>query len=163
VTNAPLLEFSIEGRQPGDELRLPAAGKVKARVAVRSAVPLDHVEVVGNGKVVATVDLEGDGTRAEATVDLPAERSGWYVLRAWADRPLLPVLDLYPFGSTSPVYVKVADRPLDSRQDAAYFVRWVDRVAAAAGAQTGWNTPAERAMVLTQLARARAVYDGMAH
>ena len=74
----------------------------------------------------------GDRTRAEATVDLPAAGSGWYVLRAWADRPRLPVLDLYPFASTSPVYVQVAGHPADSRQDAAYFVRWVDRVIAAA-------------------------------
>src|SRR5207247_4337341 len=96
VTNAPLLEFSVEGVAPGAELRLPAARTLRARVAVRSAVPLDHVEVVGNGRVVATVELRGDRTRAEAAVDLPAAGSGWYVLRAWADRPRLPVLDLYP-------------------------------------------------------------------
>jgi TolB protein len=162
VTNAPILQFSVEGREPGDELHLSASRTLKARVAVRSAVPLDHVEVVGNGRVVATVELEGDGTRAEAMVDLPAERSGWYVLRAWADRPLLPVLDLYPFASTSPIYVKVADHPLDSREDAAYFVRWVDRVNAAAAAHTGWNTPAEQEAALAQLARAREVYAALA-
>ena len=111
---------------------------------------------------MATVELEGDGTRAEAMVDLPAERSGWYVLRAWADRPLLPVLDLYPFASTIPVYVHVAGRPLDSRDDAAYFARWVDRVTAAASAHTGWNTPAEREAALAQLARAREVYADLA-
>ena len=162
VTNAPLLELSVEGRGPGDEVPLAAPRTLKARVAVRSAVPLDHVEVVGNGTVVATLELEGDGTRAEATVDLPAEHSGWYVLRAWAGRPVLPVLDLYPFASTSPVYVKVADRPLDSREDAAYFVRWVDRVTAAASAHTGWNTPKEREATLAQLARAREVYAALA-
>jgi Tol biopolymer transport system component len=162
VTNAPLLEFSVEGRQPGDELRLPAPRTLKGRVAVRSAVPLDHVEVVGNGRVVATVELEGDGTRAEAMVDLPAERSGWYVLRAWADGPRLPVLDLYPFASTSPIYAQVAGLPPDSRADAAYFVRWTDRVTEAASAHTGWNTGAERAAVLSQLARAREVYAALA-
>jgi Tol biopolymer transport system component len=162
VTNAPLLEFAVDGQEPGGELRLPAARTLKARVAVRSAVPLDHVEVVGNGSVVATVELEGDGTRANAVVDLPVERSGWYVLRAWADRPLLPVLDLYPFASTSPVYVEVAGRPVDSQEDAAYFVRWVDRVNAAAAAHTGWNTPAEREAALAQIARAREVYAALA-
>jgi Tol biopolymer transport system component len=162
VTNAPIVEFSVEGRGPGDELRLPAARTLRARVSVRSAVPLDHVEVVGNGKVVATVELGGDRTHAESTVELPAEASGWYVLRAFSDRPRLPVLDLYPFASTSPVYVRVAGRPADPREDAAYFVRWVDRVAAAAGAHTGWNTPAEREAVMAQIARAREVYASLA-
>jgi Tol biopolymer transport system component len=162
VTNAPLLEFAVEGRGPGEEVQLPAGRTLRARVVVRSAVPLDHVEVVGNGKVVATVELGSGGTRAESTVDLPATSSGWFVLRAFSDRPRLPVLDLYPFASTSPVYVRVAGRPADAREDGAYFVRWVDRVAAAAGAHTGWNTPAEREAALGQIARAREVYAALA-
>jgi hypothetical protein len=94
---------------------------------------------------------------------LPAENSGWYVLRAWADRPRLPVLDLYPFASTSPVYVKVGDQPVRSPADASWFVRWVDRVTAAASAHTGWNTPAEREATLAQLARARDEYLRRSH
>ena len=106
-------------------------------MALRSAVPVDHLQVIGNGKVVAEVPLTGDRTRAEATLTLPAAGSGWYVLRALSDRPRLPVLDLYPFASTSPVYVRVGDQPVRSAADAAWFVRWVDRVIAAAGGAHG--------------------------
>jgi Tol biopolymer transport system component len=158
VTNAPLLAFEVEGEGPGGELALAAGRALRARVALRSAVPVDHLEVVRNGAVVAEVELPGDRMRAEATVSLPAESSGWYVLRAWADRPRLPVLDLYPFASTSPVYVAVAGQPVRSPADAAWFVRWVDRVIAAAAAHTGWNTPGERAATLQQLQRAREEY-----
>jgi TolB protein len=121
-------------------------------------VPVDHLQVIGNGRVVAEVPLTGDRTRAEASLTLPAEGSGWYVLRAFSERPRLPVLDLYPFASTSPVYVRVGDQAVRSAEDAAWFVRWVDRVIAAAGAHTGWNTPAEREAALAELARAREVY-----
>jgi TolB protein len=155
VTNAPLLTFDVEGHGPGDEIKLAAAQALRARVSVRSAVPVDHLEIVGNGRVVATVPLAGDRTRAEASVTLPPEGSGWYVLRAWADRPRLPVLDLYPFASTSPVYVQVGDQPVRSPSDAAWFARWVDRLIAAAGAHTGWNTAGEREAVMSQLIRAR--------
>jgi TolB protein len=158
VTNAPLLTFDVEGRGPGDEIALAAPRPLQAKVTLRSVVPLDHLQVIGNGEVVAEVPLTGDRTRAEATVTLPAEASGWYVLRAWSERPRLPVLDLYPFASTSPVYVQIGDQPVRSPRDAAWFVRWVDRVIAAAGAHTGWNTPAERETTLAQLARARAEY-----
>ena len=158
VTNAPLLAFEVEGRGPGEEIALLAARPLQAKVAVRSAVPLDHLQVIGNGVVVAELPLSGDRTRAEATVTLPARGSGWYVLRAWSERPRLPVLDLYPFASTSPVYLRVGDQPVRSPADAAWFVRWVDRVIAAAGAHTGWNTAAEREATLAQLGRARDEY-----
>jgi len=158
VTNAPLLRFDVEGRGPGGEIALAAGRSLRARVALRSAVPVDHLQVIGNGKVVAEVPLTGDRTRAEASLTLPAAGSGWYVLRAWSERPRLPVLDLYPFASTSPVYVRVGDQPVRSAADADWFVRWVDRVLQAAGAHTGWNTPAEREATLAQLARAREEY-----
>jgi TolB protein len=158
VTNAPLLRFDVEGQGPGGEIALASGRALQARVSLRSAVPLDHLQVIGNGKVVAEVPLTGDRMRADATVTLPAAGSGWYVLRAWSERPRLPVLDLYPFASTSPVYVRVGDQPVRSPADAAWFVRWIDRVQEAAGAHTGWNTPAEREAALAQLARAREEY-----
>jgi Tol biopolymer transport system component len=158
VTNAPLLTFEVEGRGPGDEILLAAPRALRASVTMRSAVPLDHVQVVGNGKVVAEIPLGSDRGSVETELTLPAEVSGWFVLRAWSERPRLPVLDLYPFASTSPVYVRVGDRPVRSPADAAWFGRWVDRVIAAAEAHDGWNTPAEREATLAQLARAREEY-----
>ena len=96
-----------------------AGRALRARVTLRSAVPVDHLQVIGNGKVVAEVPLTGDRTRAEASVMLKATGSGWYVLRAYSERPRLPVLDLYPFASTSPVYVRVGDQPVRSVADAS--------------------------------------------
>ena len=68
------------------------------------------------------------------------------------------VVNLYPFASTSPVYVQVGTAAVRSPDDAAFFVRWIDRVAAAAAEHAGWNTPAERAHALDQIARAREEY-----
>jgi TolB protein len=159
VTNAPLLEFTLGGREIGDDIRLPAGGgRLAARVSVRSNVPVDHLEIIGNGRVVATLPLPGDRTAARDTVSIPVTRSGWYVVRAYADRARLPVLDLYPFASTSPIYVQVGDAPVRSAADAAFFVRWIDRLTAAAAAHADWNTPPERDAVLTLLGQARAVY-----
>jgi hypothetical protein len=156
VTNAPLLSLTVGGRAPGDELRLPAGThRLKARVWMRSAVPLDRVEIVERGAVVATVPLSADRRSADGEVEIKVDRSGWLVLRASADRPRLPVLDLYPFATTSPVYVTVGEAPVRSAEDAAFFVRWIDRVAAAAAAHGGWNTPGEREHALGQIGRAR--------
>src|SRR6266513_214589 len=158
VTNAPLLEFTLGGREIGDEIRLPATGRLTARVGLRSSVPIDHLEVIGNGSVVATIPLRGDRTATSDTVSFRVSRSGWYVLRAWSDRPALPILDLYPFGSTSPIYVRVGRQPVRSREDAEFFARWIDRLDEAARADEAWNTPDERDHVLRLLTQARAVY-----
>ncbi len=163
VTNAPLLAFTLGGRAIGDEIRLPAGGgRLAARVTLRSSVPIDHLEIVGNGRLVATIALAGDRTVANDTVSLPIRRSGWYVLRAYGDRARLPVLDIYPFASTSPIYVTVGDEPVRSREDAEFFVRWLDRLTAAAGAHSAWSTPGERTATLNLLAAARAVYARLA-
>jgi hypothetical protein len=156
VTNAPLLSLAVEGRAPGDELALAAGShRLKARVWMRSAVPVDHVEIVRDGAVAASLPLSADRLSAEGTVEVAVEKSGWLVLRAHADRPRLPVLDLYPYATTSPVYVTVGGAPVRSAEDAAFFVRWLDRVAAAAGAHEGWNTAGEREHALGQINRAR--------
>ena len=68
VTNAPLLEFTLGGREIGDEIRLAAGGRLTARVGVRSSVPIDHLEIIGNGTVVASIPLGADRMTAHATV-----------------------------------------------------------------------------------------------
>ena len=76
-----------------------------------------------------------------------------------SDRPRLPVLDLYPFASTSPVWVEGTARPARAREDARYFVRWLLRVEEKVAAHDGWNTPAEREATLALLAHARAEFE----
>ena len=160
VTNGPLLEFSVAGRAIGDEIRLSAGShRLTARVGLRSNVAVDHLEIIGNGKVAASIALRGDRTAADDMVSIPVSTSGWYVLRAYSDRAELPVLDLYPFASTSPIYVSVGDKPARSADDAAFFVRWIERMEAATRASTAWNTPAEQAAVLRTLAVAKAVWQ----
>jgi len=107
-------------RGPGSEFRLAAGRRnLEARVDVRSPVPLDHVEVVANGEVAGTVPLAADRMSARGSVTVPFETSGWLLLRAWADKPAWPVLDLYPFASTSPVYVRIGEQDPRSPDDAA--------------------------------------------
>jgi TolB protein len=160
VTNAPLLEFSLDGRGIGEEIRLPDVNRqLTARVSVRSNVPIDHVEIIGNGKVVATIPISGNRTSANDTITIPVTGSGWFVLRAYSDRATMPVLDLYPFGSTSPIYVQVGDTPVRCPDDAAFFLRWIDRIQAMTRASTAWNSPVEQAGALRALAEARAVFQ----
>ncbi len=169
ATNGPLLELAVRPRgmqawsEPGDTVTLgPGRHDLEARVWLRSIVPLDRLEVVGNGAVVASVPLTGDRTSAEATVRLPVAGSGWLVLRAYAERARHPILDVYPFATTSPVYVTVEGAPVRSAEDARYFLDWIDRLRAFVERHPGFNTESERQAVLARLAAARVVYGSQA-
>ena len=156
ATNGPLLELTVDGRGVGEEVRLDeGAREVVARVSLRSNVPVDHLEIVANGEVVREVTLAGNRTRADVEVRVPVTRSGWLLLRARNDRAIEPVLDLYPYATTSPVYVTVGGKPARSAEDAAYFLAWIGRVEAAARANPDWNTVEERERALAQISQAR--------
>ena len=169
VTNAPLLEFALEDdsaaarsgpAEIGDDVRLaPGRHRLQARVSLVSNVPLDHLEIVRNGSVAAAIPLTGDRMQARTVVPLDVDRSSWFVLRAYADGPQSPILDLYPFASTSPIYVTVGDEPVRSREDAEYFLTWIDRLREDVEAHDGWNTAAERSAVLALIANARAEFE----
>ena len=161
VTNAPVLEFTLDRRQIGDEIRLAGGSELRAHVRLTSPVPVDHLELIGDGRVVASIPLSSDRTKADTTITVPVASSGWFVLRAWSDRPRLPVLDPYPFASTSPIYVTVGDAPVRSQVDAEYFLGWLDRVDEALRSQTAWNTPSEREEVMKMLAAARAKFSAL--
>ncbi|MEZ0332440.1 MAG: CehA/McbA family metallohydrolase [Gemmatimonadales bacterium] len=160
ATNGPLLELSVNGRGLGDEVVLPdGGGEVSVKVRLRSIVPVDHLELVKNGEVVGVIPLEGDRTAGSATLRIPVEQSGWILLRARTDRAIEPVLDLYPYATTSPIYLTVGGRPPRSRSDAEFFMAWIDRTRAAVEGHQDWNTETERKDVLETLAQARAEYE----
>jgi len=159
ATNGPLLGFSLGGKQLGDEVSLPAReNKMKFTAWLRSFVPIDHLQVICNGDVVR--DLETDGARETADVEdtISLSRSGWCLLRAWSEKAEHPILDMYPYATTSPIYVTVAGSHPKPAEDAAYFIAWIDRMIDAAKSNQDWNTEAEKAAVLETLTSARRVY-----
>jgi hypothetical protein len=160
ATNGPLLELTVNGRGVGEELRVPpGTSAVTARVSLRSNVAVDHLEIVGHGEVVKEIPLDGDRKSATLSVTLTVQGSTWFLLRARSDRASYPVLDLYPYATTSPVYVTMGDRPIRSAADAEYFVRWIDRLIAGVRAYREFNSEAEREHVLNQLTDARAEFE----
>lgn len=162
ATNGPLLAFVMDGLTPGEDLKLPAGeSKVKFRAWMHSIVPVDHLELVCNGKVARVLPLSGDREHADIEDTLPLARGGWCLLRAWSDNSENPVLDIYPYATTSPIYVRVADSSPRASEDAAYFVAWIERLKENARASSDWNTEAEKTTVLDLLERARSVYANL--
>ncbi len=162
ATNGPLLGFSLGGKQLGDELPLPAGeSKVKFTAWLRSFVPIDHLQVICNGEVVRDLKLNGDRQTVDVEDTIPISRSGWCLLRAWSEKAEHPILDMYPYATTSPIYVTVAGSRPKPAEDAAYFIAWIDRMIDAAKSNQDWNMEAEKTAVLGMLSSARKVYVQM--
>jgi TolB protein len=162
ATNGPLLGFSLAGKEPGDDMLLPAGeNKVKFTAWLRSFVPVDHLQVICNGEVTRDLKLSSDGETADIEDTIPLTRSGWCLLRAWSEKAEHPVLDMYPYATTSPIYVKVAGSNPKPAEDAAYFIAWIDRMIDAANSNQDWNTETEKKAVLETLTKARGIYQNL--
>ncbi len=162
ATNGPLLGLTLGGAGIGDELKFDRAQRaVQFTVSLRSIVPVDHVELVCNGRVIKSFAVRAPVDHGEFAGSIELAQSGWCLARASTDQSRYPVLDNYVYATTSPVYVTIAGRAPRSPQDARYFAAWIDRVTEATSAYPDWNSPAEKHHVLERLAQAKAVFTGL--
>ena len=119
VTNGPLLELTVNGQEPGAVLDAPVA-EGRARVVFHR--PIEKLEIIANGEVVAS--RSGDGAATELTLPFAVDTSDstWIAARASS-----PKIEDEPDirAHTNPVYVLRAGRRV--RVDAArrsVLARW---------------------------------------
>jgi len=159
ATNGAFLQLEVGDASPGDTIRLSEGRHSLAYRAVLAAnFPVDHLEIVWNRKVLASLEPRKDRLSADIQGTLTVDESGWVLLRAWNDGPHPDVLDIYPWATTSPVYVQVGNDTRRSREAASYFLRWIDRIRAATEKNAQYRSTSERDAVLRDLERARGFY-----
>jgi TolB protein len=160
ATNGPLIEFRLGGEMVGGELKFDTVqGAVSFTAKLRSIVPVDHLEVVCNGKVAQALKLEGTRESADLAGTIPLEESGWCVLRAWSEKAEYPVMDNYSYATTSPVYVTIGGKRAYSKEDAEYFKAWIGRAIEITDKYPDWNSAQEKQGVMKKLRAARAAYE----
>jgi TolB protein len=160
VTNGPLIRFEVDGQAPGGEIHLPASGgSVELSGQLNSIVPVDRMEVYFNGAVIETIPLANGGKEGAFHKRVSVTRSGWFTFRAISSGSHHPVDDIYVVAETSPVYVNCGDQLVRSREDAEYFVRWIDDITRQAEAHPGWRSERERKHVLDQFAEAKRIFE----
>jgi hypothetical protein len=107
----------------------------RARIGIRREVP---VEIVVNGRVVATQSLAADGVVRELTFDIPIDRSSWIAAR------------ILPSSHTNPVFALVAGKSIRaSRESVQWCLTAVNQC---------WTQKAPKIRA-SELDAARAAYD----
>jgi hypothetical protein len=134
MTSGPLLEFTVDGAQIGDSVRLPeGGGSVAVQARARSIFPMFKLEVVQDGRVVASSESE-IGVR-DLVIDQPlrVRRGSWLCVRVGGGGPahLTHHRDSWRraiMAHSSPIYVACGDNeyPVD-RQALEYTIASVER------------------------------------
>jgi hypothetical protein len=150
ATNGPMIFLTVNGRLPGEELRLdPGKQKVRVKVDVRSKLPVDKIELVVNGQPRAWTN----------EADLELDRSAWIAARAVGPWHRLVLNDTSLFAHTSPVYVQLGDAPVRSRHDAAFWLDWIDKLIARVRQRGQFANDSHRNEVIELFTKARAIYE----
>lgn len=158
-STGPLIEFTLNGQLPGGRVDLPAAGSVTVDAAVWSLAPLNKITLYHRRGVAREFTPAPNVTRIHATI--PVQESDWFALVA--EGPHTPALDAdYLLAGSNAVRVYVAGGKIRSRDDATYFLTWIDKLTAMTGAWPWWRSPAEKKSVFAQYDEARAVYRRLA-
>ena len=114
LSGGPLLELSVEGAQIGDTVHLPAAGgQVEVTASARSIVPIQTLQLIQDGQVVAQTDASNGERALSLHARLAVTGSSWVCARV-AGPGYQPVAhyDTWQrgaFAHTSPIYIACGD------------------------------------------------------
>ncbi len=157
VTNGPMLRLSVGGQGIGAELPVEAGKALTVQGEASSYAPMQQIELVANGEVVAQGEVSDDGTTATLEHAMTAETSCWVALRAVGARHPT-VLGGPVFAHTSPVYITVGGAPVEDPAAARYFVEWIDRLIAMCDQHGRYPSEAQREEVTTLFRSAQERY-----
>ena len=122
ITNGPILDLEVDGHRPGDVIRLDKPERPKAVGRVIGRHDFQTIELIHNGRVVATGQSKPAGGHFEGELDfsLSINEPGWIALRIKSDKT--NELGGKLFGHTSAVYVELAGKSIFSRAAAGALI-----------------------------------------
>jgi hypothetical protein len=128
VSNGPLLDLAIDGKGPGEVVDWDGAStEVRAVVEAAFSRPIEALELVVNGRVVATQTGDSERHVLSLTAAIPLRASAWVAARARGRRH---EGEPERWAHTNPVYVLRARTPVyvpEARS--AILGRWLRDVA----------------------------------
>jgi hypothetical protein len=162
VSNGPLLTFSVDGHEAGEEVQLPADAPSNVRVNVEAAsiLPMEQLEVLQDGKVVY-VQRADDPGHIKVSVNLSAARTGWIAARVSGPNKVHLLTDSYVYAHTNPVWLVKGGQKASSPQDAEYFVKWMDKALEQIPGRTFYSD-SEKASVEAVYSKARDEFRRLA-
>ena len=160
VTTGPVLSFEAGGHQLGETVKMSTGKKVSLTARVHSRIPVEKIEIVHNGKVVALQENPEKEQRLEVRTEMSISGSSWVAARAHSLQQIPYQMDGIPImAHTSPIYFRVGGQPRQSAEDAAFFIEWVDEALKWLEERANIPVPAQRREMQEIFERARLVFE----
>ncbi|MEP7107777.1 MAG: CehA/McbA family metallohydrolase [Ferruginibacter sp.] len=151
ITNSPFLFCRADNKNPGEEIKISGRKTVTINAEMWSQLPVDRIEIIANGVVIAEKIIEEGQYYAKLETEYKPVKSGWIAARVHqfdqedAIRGVsfsrrreagggLTLFNRYfgtmrpetPFAHTSPIYIMVDGQPTRSKEDAEYYIRYLE-------------------------------------
>lgn len=159
VTTGPMLKITAGGKELGETIQVQSGSSIPVRAKVTSATPIERLEIVQGGNVVA---VQGNPSGLESVVlnaSITADESTWIAARAYSSKTFPYQSDIPLMAHTSPFYVEVPGSPLSSPEDAAFLARWCARAIKWVETQANVHEESQRNEMIALFRRAKAVYE----
>lgn len=131
LSGGPIIQCSVEGREVGDTIDLPGPGTVEVSAWAESIVPMSRLEIVQNGRVVASAESPTPTRRLQIDEAIRIDGNSWLAARAggpgYYGYTHYDVWRRGIFAHTSPIYVSVGGpwRMFDG-ETAQYMLTLID-------------------------------------
>ncbi len=132
-SGGPILKFSVDGHRVGDTVTLPGnGGTVEVTVEAESILPIHSLEIVQEGRVVASSNESAGARRLSLNAKVKVEGHSWLAARCGGPgyAESVPHLDGWGRGvmaHTSPVYIACGGEWwMFNREGAEYMLTLVD-------------------------------------
>ncbi|NIM93762.1 MAG: hypothetical protein GTO18_08640 [Anaerolineales bacterium] len=128
VTTGPMLRFTVDGAQVGDTITLPkSGGTVEVEAEARSIFPIHSLEIVQEGRVVASSEDQEGTNRLSLKSALTINRNTWLTARVGGPGYEDPIRhhDMNRMGimaHSSPIYIAVGDEWWMSNEQTAQYM-----------------------------------------
>jgi hypothetical protein len=114
LSGGPIIELEVDGSIVGDTLHVPGGGTVTVSAKAEGIFPIGSLELVQNGRVVASAEDRSGGRKLELHTDLRVDSDSWLAARCggpgYWDAPSYPGLwERGLFAHTSPIYIACSD------------------------------------------------------
>jgi hypothetical protein len=161
ITSGPLLLFKADGHAAGEEISLGAGGgTIEVKADAQSSIPIHRIEIVWNGKVVATHE-ESSGSHAMRVQErIRVDGPGWLAARCSSR---VPYAECRIAAHTSPVYVTAPGEDLFSAPAAGYILTLIDGAELWARNLATRTDPATLSRVLSVFTSARETLHRRMH
>ena len=112
LSGGPIIHFTVDGSDVGDTVELSGPGTVEVSAWAESVVPMSRLEIVQEGRVVASTESDTPTRKLALNETIKIEANSWLAARAggpgyYEGYQYYDVWERGIFSHTSPIYVSI--------------------------------------------------------